>query len=88
MSENTVSVSKDSVDNINVYFDTKYLAPGKYRTKFSFFNVNAFGTPNYLCIVPDFMQFSLSDDGEILKGFSWERRSWGYFSFIPLKIGE
>lgn len=86
MSENKFSVENNSTFEVSFSFDTTNLAADKYMTRLSIFEMNEYGGHEYVCVVNNFMTFSLQDVPNLNHGMNWEVRSWGHISFPDFSI--
>ena len=87
ISNQAISV-KEGEDSLSFTFNTENLAPGKYTTRFSMFELNSFGQHNYVCVLGDFFALSIQDDPKKRHGMTWSTRSWGHTIFPALEIKE
>lgn len=72
--------------NLIFSFDTSSIAPGKYYTRLSFFEINDLGTHNYVCVINQFFSFRLQDNPKIHHCMNWDTRSWGHISLPSFDI--
>ena len=86
ISNNTFSLAKGVECEVRFSFDTSHLAAGKYMTRLSFFEINEYGTHEYVCVVNDFMTFSINENSLVNYGMRWDVKSWGYIAFNPFTI--
>lgn len=86
MSENKFSVENNSTFEVSFSFDTTNLAADKYMTRLSIFEMNEYGGHEYVCVINNFMTFSLQDVPKLNHGMNWEVNSWGHIAFPDFSI--
>lgn len=72
--------------NLRISFDTKHLATGNYHLRFSLFQINEYGTHDYVCVINNFITLFLNDKSELHNGMNWDTRSWGHIAFDPFMV--
>ncbi len=77
-SKNSFNFVANKDYSIELNFDVSYIAAEKYLTRISFYKINQFGTHDYLCVVNDFMTFSINDNPPLNHGMNWAVQSWGH----------
>ena len=86
MSDNYLQMKENDDLIFRFKFSTQYLAAGLYTTRLSFFEINKFGTHNYVSVINDFFTFRLNDNPSIHFEMNWEANSWGHIAFPPFSI--
>ena len=90
ISDNEFSIQNGKTGELRFSFDTTILAAAQYTTRLSVFEINEFGGHEYVCVINNFMSFTLQDKPSLHQGMNWETRSWGYIAFSPfhVEVGE
>lgn len=86
MSENSLDLEANNLYTIKFKLITEHLSADKYLTKLSFFEINEYGTHNYVGVVTDFLTFRMEDNPDIHFGMNWEVNSWGHFALDPIVL--
>lgn len=73
-------------NEITLSLDTKVLSKGKYILRYSMFEMNEFGTHDYVCVINNFFSFELKDNEELHHGMNWSISSWGHTVLDDMKI--
>lgn len=85
ITENPVAIHKGE-NIIHFTLDTRVLSKGKYILRYSMFEMNEFGTHDYICVLNDFFTLELKDNEVLHHGMNWSISSWGHTVLDDLKI--
>lgn len=85
ITENPVTIQKGE-GILHLTLDTRVLSKGKYLLKYSMFEMNEFGTHDYVCVLNDFFTIELKDNEVLHHGMNWSISSWGHTILDDLKI--
>lgn len=88
ISKTSISIEQNKHYDIRFKFSTNNIAADKYSTRISFFEINEYGTHEYICVVNEFFSFRLSDNPELHFGMNWATNSWGHIAFDPIEIED
>lgn len=86
LSDKAFSIVKGQKGKFTIEFDTKYLASGKYSARISVFEMNEYGTHEYICVINNFIVFILNDKPALHSNMNWNIRSWGHIAFDNFKL--
>lgn len=86
LSDKVFSIVKGQKGKLKIEFDTKYLASGKYSARISVFEMNEYGTHEYICVINNFIVFILNDKPSLHSEMNWDTRSWGHIAFDDFKL--
>lgn len=80
------SIKENTAGLLKLSFSTLHLGSGKYHLRFSCFDINEFGSHEYVCVINDFFFFELNDRPEKHGNMNWSKKSWGSVAFDDFSL--
>ena len=71
---------------LQISLNTKVLSKGNYKIRFSAFEINEYGTHEYVCVINDFFNIELKDNEQLHHNMNWSISSWGHTIIDDLSV--